>query len=148
MSAAIDAPDAAASVLPGSFSIVPGDVDLNGELTTYAHAENIVVAGAAAPNAYDEASGTSYTAPQIAGLAAYLLGLAKLDDPASYGTIPMAVKNYIVATGRDEREDGVSTAYNGVRELICDAALPKTLNKKLHRAAKDTMALDIDVLDP
>ncbi|KAL8676965.1 MAG: hypothetical protein Q9186_006574 [Xanthomendoza sp. 1 TL-2023] len=137
------------NLLPGRPGGPRGNIDVNiqGEITTYAHARDILVAAIESPTEYDFDRGNSFASPQIAGLAAYLLGFLRLNNPGSFGSIPMAMKKHIVQTARDGTRDGAGTAYNGVRELVCDSDIPTLPNKKkLRRAAKDAMALDIEAL--
>ncbi|KAL8657467.1 MAG: hypothetical protein Q9226_001877, partial [Calogaya cf. arnoldii] len=93
--------------------IGPLDAALIGSTTNYAHAKFITVANSSMSDKYKIVSGTSFAAPQIAGLVAYFLGLPNLLLPARVDDIAMAMKSHIVRTQRnDPRVDGFGVAYN------------------------------------
>lgn len=96
------------------------DPDLQGEITIYALAENILVANAKAdaPGFYRIADGTSASAPMIAGLIGYYLTLPTTVAPPLQ-QLPMVVKRHLVSLARNYDLDGPGTAYNGVWDLPC-----------------------------
>ncbi len=116
------------------------DSALVGELTTYANGEGVPVASHQTNTNGRVASGTSFAAPQIGGLAAYFLGLPNLIGPSDFAAIPMAIKKHIRKTARDDVHDGVGTAYNGVRELPCNQWVT-TLQQKKRRSVEDAISL-------
>ncbi|KAL9036318.1 MAG: hypothetical protein Q9180_004366, partial [Flavoplaca navasiana] len=123
------------NIKPGPPSAGPGnpivDMQLIGEITTYAMAEPVILPDIRGNHRYTASTGTSYASPQVGGLAAYLLGLPNIQVPQDFRRIPMAMKNHIVRTTRDGRHGGLGVAYNGVRELPCN---PTTI---LHRSVND-----------
>ncbi|KAI4269556.1 MAG: hypothetical protein L6R38_007426 [Xanthoria sp. 2 TBL-2021] len=117
------------------------DAGLVGEYTIYAHAEDILTADYLTNTDQLVQSGTSLAAPQIAGLAAYFLGLPNLRGlPSNFRDVPMAIKKHIRKTGRGDGHDGVGTAYNGVRELLCNQGVT-TLQQKKRRSVEDAISL-------
>lgn len=118
------------------------DAGLVGEYTIYAHAEDVLTADYLTNTDQLVQSGTSLAAPQIAGLAAYFLGLPNLRGlPSNFRDVPMAMKKHIRKTGRGDGHDGVGTAYNGVRELLCNQGVT-TLQQKKRRSVEDAISLD------
>ncbi|KAL8880291.1 MAG: hypothetical protein Q9198_002274 [Flavoplaca austrocitrina] len=107
------------------------DMQLIGEITTYAMADPVILPDIRGNHRYTASTGTSYASPQVGGLAAYLLGLPNIQVPQDFRQIPMAMKNHIVRTTRDGSHGGLGVAYNGVRELPCN---PTTI---LHRSVND-----------
>jgi len=94
---------------------------LVGSYTIYADTENIRVAKAHDPaERYRLSGGTSYAAPQIAGLAAYLLAAPYLVQPLP-GTVAMQMKNTLTLLARAPSPGGagVAVANNGVHEIFC-----------------------------
>ncbi|KAL8830646.1 MAG: hypothetical protein Q9170_005645 [Blastenia crenularia] len=100
------------------------DLMLTGDITLYALGEDVDLAFGAPDHGYGMASGTSFAAPQIAGLAAYALGLP--DRPSlPPGTVALTVKNLIVGERRLNTGDGADIAYNSARGVLCpDPNLP------------------------
>ncbi|KAL8768769.1 MAG: hypothetical protein Q9209_005057 [Squamulea sp. 1 TL-2023] len=99
------------------------DQDLVGEETVFAHGQLINVAKPASvnsPSMYEIKLGTSYAAPQIAGLAAYYLSLPNSVAPPER-QVAMAVKRQLVELSRDNSMDAPKLAYNGVWEAPCGA---------------------------
>lgn len=94
------------------------DVFLAGEMTTFAMGENVDTIVPGEYFDYDHSNGTSFAAPQIAGLAAYFLTLPTLHWE-SY-RVAQDMKNFIQRYNRmsPRSPDGVFVAYNGVHELL------------------------------
>lgn len=117
---------------PAFHQSIPGpardgtDPHLVGSNTIYVDTEHIRVANAHDPNMlYRFSGGSSYGAPQIAGLAAYLLGVPYLSPPLP-GTVAMEVKRRILQLSRTASPAGAGpigpgggVANNGVFEIFC-----------------------------
>ncbi|KAL8743679.1 MAG: hypothetical protein Q9184_008085, partial [Pyrenodesmia sp. 2 TL-2023] len=123
------------NTLIGAASYARGrDVHLTGEITVYAMGEDVVTP---VPGTYDEysntASGTSFSAPQIAGLAAYFLTLPGHEESWRPGHVAQDMKNFIRSRSRlpPVSPDGLLVAYNGVEDFIpfCDRPGPYTRAK-------------------
>ncbi|KAL8785612.1 MAG: hypothetical protein Q9213_003266 [Squamulea squamosa] len=93
------------------------DLQLTGEISVYALGEVVDVIIPATEDDYDDISGTSFAAPQIAGLAACLLKVPEAVWPA--GHVSKSVKDYIVAKKRTapRSPDGIGIAYNGIDDI-------------------------------
>ncbi len=94
------------------------DLLLTGKLTTYAMGENVDTIVPDEYFDYDHSNGTSFAAPQIAGLAAYFLTLPTLHwEPYR---VAQDMKNFIQRLNRmpPRSPDGVFVAHNGVHELL------------------------------
>lgn len=94
------------------------EVHLTGEISVYALGQNVKTAVVGPGNEYRLSNGTSFAAPQIAGLAAYFLGLPGLKWPK--GSVSKVMKDYIV-NGRREfvpSFDGFDVASNKVWEIM------------------------------
>ncbi len=124
------------------------DSHLVGSNTIYVDTENIRVANAHDPNMlYRRSGGSSYGAPQIAGLAAYLLGVPYLSPPLP-GTVAMEMKRRIVLLARVVSPVGAGSigaggavANNGVFEIFCAPTGPPKkrrtvdyITKLIHRS--------------
>ncbi|KAL8999850.1 MAG: hypothetical protein Q9169_001391 [Polycauliona sp. 2 TL-2023] len=96
------------------------DRDLTGEHTVFAHASEIYTADRQPSPPYTIKSGTSFACPQVAGLAAYFLGLPNTVQPAN-ADVAMAVKRQLVRLARDNSVDAPKLAYNGVWDTPCGA---------------------------
>ncbi|KAL8880406.1 MAG: hypothetical protein Q9198_002180, partial [Flavoplaca austrocitrina] len=111
------------------------DTICTGEISTYAMGFPITVADSADVEGVTFEGGTSFSAPQVGGLAAYLLGLPNLRRPADFRKIPMAVKKRITRTARnDPSKGGVGMAYNGAREVPCNGfvtIIPETKRRSI-----------------
>ncbi|KAL8750407.1 MAG: hypothetical protein Q9199_007090 [Rusavskia elegans] len=94
------------------------DLQLTGEYTVYAMGEDVDVIIAGSQNGYRKATGNSASAPQIAGLAAYLLRLPGILWPP--GQVPKVMKDYIVAKKRTgpRSPDGFGIGYNVIEEIL------------------------------
>ncbi|KAL8635658.1 MAG: hypothetical protein Q9228_006873, partial [Teloschistes exilis] len=97
------------------------------------------------PSRYKYVDGTSVSAPQVAGLAAYYLTLPNSVIPFQAIRVPMAVKDHIVRLARDYSHDGAGTAYNSVQEALCG---PINNPKRNHRAAGIVPFNETDAIDP
>ena len=86
----------------------------------------------AGADTYVQLSGSSGTAAQAAGLAAYVLTApseSQLD-----GRLPVLVKRRIVALSRILNSGGVKIMYNGVREIFCaTTSSAKVRAREAHR---------------
>lgn len=125
------------NLLPGPYSRIALDQRIVGEITVYAQGE--LVARPVAGNMWRPASGTSLAAPQVGGLAAYLLGLPGIQKPNDLRTIGMAMKTKIRNTARDGRADGAGVVHNGIWELTCGTQ--ETI-PKVRREVKEAMTMD------
>ncbi|KAL9032672.1 MAG: hypothetical protein Q9180_006368 [Flavoplaca navasiana] len=122
------------------------DTICTGEISTYAMGFPITVADFADVEGVTFEAGTSFSAPQVGGLAAYLLGLPNLRRPADFRKIPMAVKKRITRTARnDPSKGGVGSAYNGARELPCNGfvtILPETKRRSIEDVVAGKSMID------
>lgn len=97
------------------------DVHLTGEITVYTMGENVFNLVPGTYHDYsDTASGTSFSAPQIAGLAAYFLTLPAYEESWRPGHVAQDLKDLIKSHMRlpPISPDGPLVAYNGVEDLI------------------------------
>lgn len=109
------------------------DSHLVGSNSIYVDTENIRVATSHEfdPNElYTLSGGASFAAPQIAGLAAYLLGVPYLTPPQP-GTVAMEMKRRIIQLSRTASPRGAApigpgggVANNGVYEIFCQPPGP------------------------
>lgn len=102
------------------------DPHLVGSITAFALTEGIRVANAYDPTQqYRLASGCSYAAPQIAGLAAYLQGVPNAPTPGPH-TAAMEMKRQIIRLLRIGSGNGAghAVANNGVHEIFCQPSGP------------------------
>lgn len=114
--------------LPGISSELE-DLRLVGSTTVYAQGEEVKTAKAYGN--YKYSTGASFAAPQVAGLAAYFMGL-----PGSRELSPMEMKEKIVSVSRWQGAiDAAGLIYNGVRELALQC--PPTNTRKSRRRAKE-----------
>lgn len=106
------------------------DPELTGAYTVNAQGGQVKVAVAHEQTYYRYTDGASFASPQVAGLAAYFMGLPNNGLPANP---VLAVKQKLVALRRDlHNVDGYAAAYNGVRELACSS----TNTRKSRREAR------------
>lgn len=106
------------------------DPELTGAYTVNAQGGQVKVAVAHEGTYYRYSDGVSFAAPQVAGLAAYFMGLPNNGLPANPA---LAVKERMVSLRRDLNiPDGFAAAYNGVRELACSS----TNTRKSRREAR------------
>ncbi|MCJ1427877.1 hypothetical protein MMC29_005783, partial [Sticta canariensis] len=105
------------------------EIHLVGSTTVYAQGRK--VKAAKAYGTYEYRSGSSFAAPLVAGLAAYLAGL-----PGSRTLSSMEMKQKIVILSRSYGAiDAPGLIYNGVREL--QQACPPTSPRKARRRMKE-----------
>lgn len=128
------------NVVPGATSLVNYDQGLVGSMTVYAQGQDIPIAGRNSDTQYpDPRSGNSWSAAQVAGLAAYFLGHPKSVLPA-LGEIALAVKRHMVDLARDNSHDGEGIAYNGVFEDPCGAIGGGVTRRSLKESRAKKMA--------
>lgn len=120
--------------LPSDFNMMVGvgaskrgrDRLLTGEHTVWALGEQVDVIRMGTADGYEKRSGTSYAAPQVAGLAAYFLRLPGLIWPQ--GRVAKTMKDYLVAKKRSvpRSPDGLGVAYNSIENVLewCQAPPP------------------------
>lgn len=113
----------------GADVFVGNSQHLTGSISIYVLAEHIKVANVdparrrLGQTRYDQ--GTSIAAPQIAGLAAYFLGLPGQTRFSNVRSLSMDMKNYLVRAARDSRHDGAGVANNDVGTLMCTPTTKK-----------------------
>ncbi|KAL8654527.1 MAG: hypothetical protein Q9210_001438 [Variospora velana] len=73
---------------------------------------------------YEPGFGTSYAAPQVAGLAAYVLTLPGLEGRWNRTTVARDVKKYLLDHRRTFEYDGYAYAYNGIHGDPCAEQIP------------------------
>ncbi|KAL8781313.1 MAG: hypothetical protein Q9213_006062 [Squamulea squamosa] len=118
--------DRAAHNLPIAPARSGRDATLQGHETVFAHAVDVRTADSdpVMTNKYKLATGNSVACPQVAGLAAYFLGLPNSVVPPQRD-IPMAIKKHLMELARDGSHGGKGVAYNGVWEAPCGALTKK-----------------------
>jgi hypothetical protein len=93
------------------------------------------------PHGSQEFSGTSFAAPQVAGLAAYFMSLPGLQAQLQQGGrahVPQNVKNYIAqAAFRRRSPNNPLSAYNLAEDAICLAEIPAAKRSLPKRAGLD-----------
>ncbi|KAL9037749.1 MAG: hypothetical protein Q9180_003547, partial [Flavoplaca navasiana] len=94
------------------------DRQLVGEFTVWALGEDMINIKPGTQYGLERAAGTSMAAPQIAGLAAYLLRLPGLFWPE--GRVSKTMKNYLIATSRKgpRSPDAHGAAYNSIENVL------------------------------
>ncbi|KAL8837209.1 MAG: hypothetical protein Q9176_005840 [Flavoplaca citrina] len=94
------------------------DLQLVGENTIYALGDDVDVIVSGAEQGSEKVDGTSFAAPQIAGLAAYFLTLP--GSVWSPGHVAQSIKDHIVAKKRKApgSPDGFNVAYNAREEIL------------------------------
>lgn len=115
------------------------DLACIGELTLYALGEDVRTIDPDGPgnSIYSPESGISMAAPQIAGLAAYILTLPGLEW--NQATVAMEIKRYLIRQKRNMQHlDGLDIAYNGIWGSPC----PPTASTTRRRALSMTGILD------
>ncbi|KAL8685172.1 MAG: hypothetical protein Q9224_005931, partial [Gallowayella concinna] len=124
----------------GSHRFLPFDGHLTGENTIYALGAAIQVANGNPENpaVYRIDSGSSFAAPQVAGLAAYFIALPTTRAPPLQ-QLPMTIKNHLTGLARLQGTQAAGTAYNGVWDGPCGAI------QKREESDKGTEVVD-DVL--
>ncbi|KAL8772318.1 MAG: hypothetical protein Q9209_002530 [Squamulea sp. 1 TL-2023] len=125
--------DRAGHNLPMAPSQSGRDATLQGHETVFAHAVDVRTADIdpVQTNKYKISTGNSVACPQVAGLAAYFLGLPNTVVPPQK-EIPMAIKKHLMELARDGSHGGKGVAYNGVWEAPC-GALSKRETKARNR---------------
>ena len=121
----------------------PDGVDplLTGSLSLYAVGQDIEVPkiGTFDAGQYERASGSSFAAPQVAGLAGYISTSPAFGGAQpGPGSIAMARKSQMLALKRRNKAyDALGAAYNGVREIKCEQTTPARRDlKKAHYSKK------------
>lgn len=105
------------------------DPFLTGSLTVFAQGAEVLLAKPYSSTLFQYGKGSSYAAPQVAGLAAYLAGV-----PGGGVSTAMGIKQKIVSLSRgNDAVDAPGLIYNGVRELFCSS----TNARKSRREAKE-----------
>lgn len=91
---------------------------LTGEMSVYALGRDIPIVVPGPEDHYRKESGTSLAAPQIAGLAAYFLGLPGL--PWTKGIVSKTMKDWLVSGSRQPpwSPDGFNVGYNKVHDIL------------------------------
>ncbi|KAI4136413.1 MAG: hypothetical protein L6R39_007800, partial [Caloplaca ligustica] len=129
-------------IAPGT-GVYGRDLQLMGERTVYALGDEVDILDPDGPTNrhYNRSGGTSYAAPQVAGLAAYLLTLPGLRF--SPGLVSQTMKDFIKQQKRRNLpdEDGWDIAYNGVRGLLPCIIGSHVLHPKPRRWALDTASI-------
>ncbi|KAL8787213.1 MAG: hypothetical protein Q9213_002324 [Squamulea squamosa] len=93
------------------------DEQLTGEISVYALGSQVKVVRPGTADGFDFLNGTSYAAPQIAGLAAYALGLP--NSQWKSGKVSSLVKNWITDRKRQFQSlDGDGIAYNSINQML------------------------------
>ncbi|KAL8767562.1 MAG: hypothetical protein Q9209_005979 [Squamulea sp. 1 TL-2023] len=99
---------------PGAYG---RDIQLTGEISVYALGSQVEVVCPGRADGYDFLNGTSFAAPQIAGLAAYALGLP--NSQWKSGNVSQLVKNWITDRKRQFPSlDGDGIAYNSINQIL------------------------------
>ena len=112
--------------LPAGFNVIIApdptargrDLQLVGEHTVWALGQNVLTIKPGTRDGLRTAQGTSYAAPQVAGLAAYLLQLPGLLWPQ--GRVSKTMKDYLVAKSRKapRSPDAHGAAYNSIENVL------------------------------
>ncbi|KAI4265041.1 MAG: hypothetical protein L6R35_007222, partial [Caloplaca aegaea] len=89
---------------------------------------------------YELDSGTSFAAPQVAGLAAYVLTLPGLEGRWNRTTVARDVKKYLLDHRRTVEYDGHALAYNGIHGDPCAERIPLGPWKSKRRISLSGMA--------
>ncbi|KAL8879344.1 MAG: hypothetical protein Q9198_003024 [Flavoplaca austrocitrina] len=94
------------------------DLQFVGENIIYALGDDVDVIVSGAEQGSEKVDGTSFAAPQIAGLAAYFLTLP--GSVWSPGHVAQSIKDHIVAKKRKApgSPDGFNVAYNAIEEIL------------------------------
>ncbi|KAL8893276.1 MAG: hypothetical protein Q9192_005427, partial [Flavoplaca navasiana] len=119
----------------GPWPDAPLDTELVGDISIYALGQEMNIIDAYSRNGFTYANGTSFAAPQIAGLAAYFLALPGL--PWTPGSVSYLMKTYLLYWRRQfgTSLDGLDIAYNGVWDILkyCEpdtSVLPEPLHHR------------------
>ncbi|KAL8892774.1 MAG: hypothetical protein Q9215_000366 [Flavoplaca cf. flavocitrina] len=119
----------------GPWPEAPLDTELVGDISIYALGQEMNIIDAYSRNGFTYANGTSFAAPQIAGLAAYFLALPGL--PWTPGSVSYLMKTYLLYWRRHfgTSFDGLDIAYNGVWDILkyCEpdtSVLPEPLHHR------------------
>ncbi|RDL38904.1 uncharacterized protein BP5553_03244 [Venustampulla echinocandica] len=133
------------------------DAGLGGSISIWAQGDDIQCA-ALGDQGFQRNKGTSFAAPQIAGLAAYFMSLSQqelpwtpqkehqppyLDAPNLHtkGKVSKAVKDYLVALSYPRIPGGVNVGYNGAEYNTCDV-VPGTSVVKRQQGEDSLLNLD------
>ncbi|KAL8935604.1 MAG: hypothetical protein Q9216_005340 [Gyalolechia sp. 2 TL-2023] len=94
---------------------------LTGDISIYAMGEDVSIPTIGTLAEYEFEEGTSFSTPQIAGLAAYFLALpyaaSRFSQPQ---TVAQSVKDLMMAEKRTRALDGWDVAYNGIHGAPCN----------------------------
>jgi subtilisin family serine protease len=128
---------------------------------TVSLAANVQCASSTISNGVQTAKGTSFAAPQVAGIAAYFLSLPSLKAQLQQGgmsQVAQNVKNYIVqAAFRRGADSNPLSAYNLAEDAICLAEIPAAKRSLPKRDGPDIetvladgtlVATDVNVCSP
>lgn len=116
------------------------DPVLTGDITVYAQGQNVKVAKPYTSNLYGYDTGSSYAAPQVAGLAAYLLSV-----PGGGTFDAMGMKQKIFSLSRKfDAADATLLAYNGVRELACPSNTRKSRREEMRLSAREKARVKVN----
>ena len=113
---------------------------MTGDISVYAQGDNVKIAKPHSTNLFEYDSGSSFAAPQVAGLAAYLLSV-----PGGGTYDAMSMKQKIIDLSRwNDAADTLGLVYNGVRELACPSNTRKSRREEMRLSAREKARVKVN----